>query len=77
MSSLPVPNYGMINTVDCPDPPVGNKNLIGYMARLQDIMTQLAVDRKKNVALTRIEVLSAEIENTNHTSCSCGGPCKK
>ena len=76
MATLPPPIYGILK-VDCPDPPVGNKNLIAYMARLRDIMTQLAVDRDKKVALTRMEVLSAEIETTNHKSCGCGGPCKK
>ena len=62
------PIYGTA-AAPCPPAPVGNKNLIQYMVRLNDILVKLNTEKKKDTALDRLAVLKKEIDATNQRTC--------
>jgi hypothetical protein len=53
--------YGMSSNGTCPEPPVGNKDAVLYLSRLQNILVQLNASKDKNVASTRLGLLIDEI----------------
>ena len=63
-----IPIYGTA-AAPCPPPPEGNKKLIGYMQRLQQILVQLAASQDKGVAIDRLAVLMKEMDTVKFSSC--------